>query len=141
MKQRDRTDYIVVHGSFTPPEMDIGVEEIRKWHTEKGWDDIGYHLVIRRDGTIEAGREESLVGAHTLGYNHNSYGICLVGGQYAKGSGRWDFNYTRTQMDQLAWVLAVSANYYPAAIVRGHRELQLDRECPGFNVKEYFNAP
>ncbi len=47
---------IVVHCAATPPSMNIGAAEIRKWHTDKGWSDIGYHYVIRRDGTQEEGR-------------------------------------------------------------------------------------
>jgi N-acetylmuramoyl-L-alanine amidase len=47
---RKSTAYLVVHCSATQPKSDIGAKEIRQWHREKGWIDIGYHFVIRRDG-------------------------------------------------------------------------------------------
>lgn len=81
MAQRKETKRIVVHCSATTPGMDIGAAEIRDWHVnENSWDDIGYHIVIRRDGTIEMGRQEGAQGAHAAGYNHDSFAICLVGG-------------------------------------------------------------
>ena len=51
MTPRTKTDTIVIHCSATPKDMDIGVEKIKHWHTvDNGWDDIGYHYVIKRDG-------------------------------------------------------------------------------------------
>ena len=71
----------IIHCSDTYPDMDIGVEEIRRWHKERGWSDIGYHYVIRRNGKIEEGRNDGIVGAHAKGMNENSLGICMVGGK------------------------------------------------------------
>jgi len=45
--------YITIHAAATTPSMDIGVKEIREWHLARGWRDVGYHFVIRRDGTLE----------------------------------------------------------------------------------------
>ena len=75
-----KINWLVIHTAATRPSMDIGVKEIRQWHKAKGWSDIGYHYVIRRDGRVEKGRPESRVGAHVAGYNRDSIGICLVGG-------------------------------------------------------------
>ena len=78
---------VIVHCAFTPTDMDIGAAEIKMWHTEapRNWSDIGYHYVIRRDGTIETGRPLSISGAHARGHNANSIGICLVGGAKRDG--------------------------------------------------------
>ena len=84
---------IIVHCADTLATMDIGVEEIRRWHVEeRGWDDIGYANVIRRDGTIELGRDldgdgdvADEIGAHAAGFNAQSIGVCLVGGRGANG--------------------------------------------------------
>ncbi|MDO5643861.1 MAG: N-acetylmuramoyl-L-alanine amidase [Paracoccus sp. (in: a-proteobacteria)] len=70
----------VHHYSATYPDQDIGVAEIREMHRKRGWRDVGYHYVIRRDGTIERGRPESKVGAHVAGHNATSIGICCIGG-------------------------------------------------------------
>ena len=51
-----KINLIVIHCSDTYARMDIGVNEIRQWHLQRGFNDIGYHYVIRRDGAIEQGR-------------------------------------------------------------------------------------
>jgi hypothetical protein len=51
-------EHIVVHCADTYADMNIGVEQIRKWHLKRGWNDVGYHYVIRRNGQIELGRLE-----------------------------------------------------------------------------------
>jgi hypothetical protein len=62
---------------------DVPASEIDRWHKEKGWDGIGYHYVIRKDGTIEEGRSLERKGAHALNgrpYSRNHYvGIVLTG--------------------------------------------------------------
>ncbi len=78
--KRESTDHIVVHCSATKPSQDVGASEIRQWYLDRGLSNIGYHLVIRRDGPVENGRPLSNVGAHVRGYNRVSIGICLSGG-------------------------------------------------------------
>ena len=80
---------IVLHCSDSDHPHHDNVETIRKWHTERGFtgpdgvegteDDIGYHFVITKDGTVHAGRPVEAVGAHVHGHNANSIGICLTG--------------------------------------------------------------
>ena len=65
----------VIHHTASP---DVSVKEIDRWHKERGWDSIGYHFVIRADGTIEEGRPLTKKGAHTKGRNHY-IGIVLTG--------------------------------------------------------------
>ncbi|MGL5965359.1 MAG: N-acetylmuramoyl-L-alanine amidase, partial [Fusobacteriaceae bacterium] len=79
-KKRGSTDHIVIHCSATKPTMDIGVRDIRMWHKQQGWLDVGYHFIIKRDGTIEEGRPVDVVGSHVKNHNSNSVGVCLVGG-------------------------------------------------------------
>ena len=112
--------------------MDIGVEEIRKWHTEeRGWSDIGYHVVIRRNGDFEEGREVSIAGAHCKGQNSNSIGICLVGGYNGK------FDFTSKQMMTLDEVIrGIKESVAEVVSVHGHYEFS-DKTCPNFDVKEW----
>ena len=77
---RQETSYIVIHCSQTRPSQNIGAKEIDRWHRERGWLKIGYGTVIKRDGTIERGREDDEVQAAVKGYNHTSFNLCLVGG-------------------------------------------------------------
>ena len=77
---RQETTYIVIHCSQTRPSQDIGAKEIDTWHRQNGWLKIGYGKVIRRNGEVEQGRGDDEVQAHVRGYNHTSFGLCLVGG-------------------------------------------------------------
>ena len=72
--------FITLHCSATRPSQIAGVKEIRSWHKAKGWSDIGYHFVVRRDGRVEKGRPITQTGAHVQGWNTNNVGICLEGG-------------------------------------------------------------
>ncbi|MGM9711699.1 MAG: N-acetylmuramoyl-L-alanine amidase [Prevotella sp.] len=84
--RRMRTTMIIVHCTATPEGRDIGMKEIRQWHVcGQGWADVGYHYLVRLDGTIESGREEHLAGAHCKGKNNCSVGVCYVGGCTADG--------------------------------------------------------
>ena len=100
MTPRIKTDTIVIHCSATPADMDIGVEKIKHWHVvDNGWDDVGYHYVIKRDGTLEEGRDESMVGSHAKAVNGTSLGICLIGGSNKQGD--WENNFTDEQFETL----------------------------------------
>lgn len=133
---RTKTDLIIVHCSATPAGMDIGAKEIDRWHREKGWLKIGYHFVIRRDGTIEPGRDIDEVGAHAEGYNGRSVGICLVGGVAIDGK-HSENNFTPAQFASLAKLLKSCLISYPDAKIIGHREVA-PKDCPSFDVQEWL---
>ncbi len=133
---RKSTDFIVIHCSATPAGMDIGAKEIDRWHRAKGWFRIGYHFVIRRDGSIEYGRELNAVGAHAVGFNERSIGICLVGG-VAKDNKTPENNYTPAQWLTLEKLVSELEQQFPKAKVVGHRDLNPGRGCPSFNVKDW----
>jgi N-acetylmuramoyl-L-alanine amidase len=137
---------IVVHCSDTPAGADVGAEDIRRWHTlppprGRGWRDIGYHYVIRRDGTVELGRDtdrdgSSLdeIGAHAAGHNSSSVGICLVGG---KGG----FNFTFRQLTQLMQLIEDLREEVPTIEeVVGHRDLNPGKDCPQFDVRSLLKG-
>jgi len=131
-----KLDTIIVHCSFTKPNQDIGSKEIREWHLERGWSDIGYHYVIRRDGGVEIGRDIRRPGAHARGHNSRSIGICLVGGM--SPSGDPVANYTDDQMDSLFFVIGILIETINPMRVIGHNEVS-KKPCPCFNVSEWFN--
>ena len=129
---------IVVHMSYTRPSQDIGAKEIRDWHVNgNGWSDIGYHDVIRRDGTIEEGRPYDRQGAHVKRHNRNSLGVCLVGGR-KENADEPEFNFTRKQMWALESYIRDRKRRFNDPDIRGHNDYAPDRACPGFNVREYF---
>lgn len=141
---------IVVHCSATPTNRDIGAAEIRSMHKRQGWADIGYHHVIRRDGRIEAGRAEAIVGAHVAGHNAKSIGVCLVGG--VKPDMTAETNFTPAQYAALEQLLRKLKARFPNARICGHRDLSPDgngdgrvergewvKECPTFDVAAWWN--
>jgi len=133
---------IVVHCSFTKPRANqqplIGVKEIRKWHVEeRGWSDIGYHGVIKRDGTYQKGRPMERAGAHAHGHNKHSIGICLVGGM-DKRTGTAVNDYTDAQWETLALIVGGLEVQYPDAVVCGHNDLTNAKTCPNFDVKAWW---
>lgn len=136
---RTITNYIVLHCAATPPKMDIGVKEITEWHLARGFNMVGYHFVIRRDGAREKGRDINAVGAHVIGHNHHSVGICLVGGVSADGKTA-ENNFTEAQWATLRLTLLELAEEFPDAKVVGHRDLDGGlKECPSFDVKSYWS--
>ena len=132
-------DRIVIHCADTPPTMDIGSDEIRQWHIkERGWKDIGYHYVIRRNGIVEKGRDldhdgdvDEEVGAHVAGFNSHSIGICLVGGKPKA-------NFTVEQWDSLKKLVKGLSFTYKQVEVVGHCDLDPHKTCPQFDVKSWW---
>lgn len=134
-KPRNVTEAIFVHCSATKPSMDIGLREIRQWHKEQGWLDVGYHFIIRRDGTIEEGRPVDVVGSHVAGWNERSVGICLVGGVAENGKD-FEANFTPIQMEALKLVLFQMQSLYPKATIKAHHDVA-PKACPSFNLSHW----
>lgn len=121
-----RIDKIIIHCADTPTGRDVNVNEIRGWHLDRGWSDVGYHYVIKIDGTIEVGRQEEVTGAHCRGYNSASIGVCMIG--------RDVFNDEQYQsLGRL--VKSLQARY--KASVHGHYEFS-DKTCPNFDVGDWY---
>jgi N-acetylmuramoyl-L-alanine amidase len=138
MQPRRSTKYLVVHCSATRPSLDVGVKEIRQWHKNQGWSDIGYHYVIRRDGKVERGRAENLVGSHVAGHNANSIGICLVGGVNQKDFTKAENNFTKEQFASLKTLLKTLSEKYPGSVVLGHRDFpKVAKACPSFDARAW----
>lgn len=134
--KRKKTDFIVVHCAATKPDMDIGAAEIDVWHKNRGFEKIGYHDVIRRDGRVEQGRDIDDVGAHVKGFNNLSVGVCLVGGVDKKN--RPENNFTPEQFKSLKRLLRFYMAKYPKAMILGHRDLDDGKACPSFDVQDWL---
>jgi N-acetylmuramoyl-L-alanine amidase len=117
--------------------MDIGREEIDRWHKDRGWRGIGYHYVIRRNGMVEIGRPLDEKGAHVTGHNHHTLGICLVGG--IDSDGEPEENFTAEQYQSLEVLLIALVMHYGNPDVRGHRDFQgVSKACPSFDVRTWW---
>lgn len=109
------------------------VEEIRRWHRDLGWKDIGYHWIIDRDGQIAAGRPETMTGSHVRGYNERSLGICLIGGHGSAATDPFEANFTPAQKRALVQLISDVKSRTPIKRIRGHSEVAA-KACPGFTV-------
>lgn len=134
-KTMRKIDMIIIHCSATPPNMLIGADSIREWHLKRGFKDIGYSDVIKRDGTEEEGRPLNQAGAHTKGYNKHSIGICMVGG--VDENGKPDNNFTDKQWRSLERLIRYYKAQYPKATIHGHNEFA-NKACPSFDVQEWL---
>lgn len=130
---------IIIHCSATPEGEDYTVEQIRQAHLARGFSDIGYHYVIYRDGSVHTGRPEHISGAHCLGHNSISIGVCYIGGCPPRTDKDWmrHSKDTRTsaQKAALRTLVADLKARYPAATVHGHREFA-NKACPSFPISD-----
>ena len=133
---------IVIHCSATPEGKDYTVEQIRQWHLDRGWRDIGYHIIVYRDGTVHQGRSDNQIGAGVRGHNKDSIHICYIGGvESKKVDKKWIPKDTRTdeQKDALIEICNYHKNLHPKANILGHRDFKgVTKACPSFDaLNEY----
>ncbi len=120
--------YIVIHCSDDKFKLHNAFD-IHKLHLSFGWDGIGYHRVIKRNGVIEHGRPEFWIGAHVYGHNDNSLGICLIGKD----------KFTKNQFLSLKTLIIKWKKKYPDAEILGHSNFSNTKKtCPNFDVKSWL---
>ena len=120
---------IVIHCSAVKPYQLSSAAQIDSWHRQRGFHlGIGYHYVVRRNGDIEPGRPEWLVGAHCQNHNSHSIGVCYEGGLDARGQPA----DTRTPEQKAAMrrLLEELHRRYPRAVIVGHHDLNPMKDCP-----------
>lgn len=125
---------IIVHCTDTPEGRPHTVEDIRRWHKERGWNDIGYHYVVYLDGSIHEGRDVDKIGAHCSGHNTYSIGVVYVGGK-TKDMKRAKDTRTLDQKAALMGLILDLKELYPAAKIYGHRDFDKNRDCPCFDAR------
>ena len=127
-----KIDKIIIHCAATPEGRDFTVADIDRWHKQRGWQGIGYHYVVYRDGSVHPGRPVDIAGAHTSGHNATSIGVCYIGGCAADGKTPKDTR-TPAQREALRDLVELLRAEYPGATVHGHREFAA-KACPSFDV-------
>lgn len=127
---------IIIHCSAVRPNQTSSAKEIDLWHRKRGWSGIGYHYVVRRDGTIETGRPEAKVGAHCLNHNKYSIGVCYEGGLDADGKAA----DTRTNEQKVALLrlLRELKSRYPRALITSHHTFDAQKACPCFEAEREY---
>lgn len=136
---------IVIHCS----DSEYGsAHEIYQWHAGEGgfgWDDIGYPFVVTNgnmlpgsamfvtDGQIEIGRDINIAGAHVLGHNEETIGICLIGKPTGK-YGRCRFTVAQLISARILCLELMKRYNIPVKNIFGHYELDDKKTCPGMDM-------
>lgn len=127
---------LIWHCTATPEGREVSVKEIDKWHKDRGWAGIGYHMVVHLDGRVEAGRPIEKVGAHVAGHNTGTIGYVYVGGITKSGASK----DTRTP-EQKAAMLRITKEAikkYKLKKITGHRQYAA-KDCPCFDAFKEYN--
>ncbi|NYG58304.1 hypothetical protein BJ980_001227 [Nocardioides daedukensis] len=125
---------------------------IYRYHTKTlGWFDIGYNFLVDRFGRIWEGRSGGVgnlvQGAHTLGFNHNSVGVAVIGNYETRTASRtvlraladisaWKFDRGNRYPVGKIWMTSTGSDKFPKGKsvylykVDGHRNTN-DTSCPG----------
>ena len=129
LENRKTTDAIVIH-HIGNTDRDVSAAEVHQWHKNNGWAGIGYHFLIRKDGTIERGRPMDMLGAHCYQNNWHTVGVNIVG-EFM------NHQPLPAQMSSAATLLAALCRYYgikpSRQTIKGHREFN-STDCPGDNL-------
>ncbi len=133
---------IILHCSATRVSQDVGLDDINRWHKERGFKDhngdgmhCGYHFLVLRNGDVVEGRPAWREGAHARGHNKYSIGICMIGG--LDRSGNPESNYTYQQWAALYDLVERETRKHPDAEVCGHNDFS-NKACPCFNASEWW---
>lgn len=139
---------IVVHWTETPTNKNIGSEEINEYHLASDLEGIGYHYVIRRDGSLQRGRPINIEGQHSPLNNHNnrSIGVVFVGGINVPSGTPNPENFvsvqslTRSQFNTFDHICRAFYSTFAGGQVVGHNDVDQTEDDPGFDVREYVLA-
>lgn len=131
LTQRQKTDLIVLHHAAAK---NATIYNIHNWHLANDWSGAGYHFYIRKDGAIYRGRPENVVGAHAVGHNATSIGVCFEG----------DFNKeipSQKQIDTGLELVSYLKKKYKIKNVKGHGDL-MATDCPGkwFPMEQFLSG-
>lgn len=131
-EKRSRTECIVLHHLASEK---ASLLDVHNRHLSAGWSGIVYHFYIRKDGSIHRGRPEDSIGAHALGYNPCSIGICFEGSFEAE-------DMTETQKTAGRELISYLVVKYDLRSIFLHSDISPDL-CPGANFpfKELTGTP
>ncbi|MFC6285688.1 N-acetylmuramoyl-L-alanine amidase [Nocardioides sp. GCM10027113] len=144
--------HTVNSNSYRRDEVPALIRGMYAYHTQTlGWSDIGYNFLVDRFGRCFVGRaggpHKLVRGAHTLGFNHESTGIAVIGNHESATPSNATLNglaalaawklapYGRNPRGEVR-VESEGSDRYPAGrtvrlpVIDGHRDTNLTA-CPG----------
>lgn len=144
LKEPRKINLIVFHCSDSDNPKHDNIETIRQWHTERGFtgpddiegteDDIGYHFVITKNGSVFEGRPVNAVGAHVHGHNQDSIGICLT------GKTRSEFTPKQFMAARKLASSLMKEHGLNWKAVKLHNQLDPHKTCPNFKLEEVISG-
>jgi hypothetical protein len=123
----------------------IDSQAIKDMHVTRGWSTIGYHYIIRRDGSLQRGRNPNRTGAHAK-ESHNPYsiGISFVAGYNCPNGTRNPEGYVSpdsinsAQWATLDMYLKAFYTVFSGGEVWGHQDTDpWNKIDPMVNMSEY----
>ena len=124
-KPRRKVDRFFIHCSASDVPAHDSVEVVRQWHLARGFDDIGYHFFIHKDGRLSFGRDLEKMPASQKGHNYRTLSVCLHGFRVDK--------FTQAQFNTLQRLtLYTHKIYYGRVSFHGHQEVE-PKACPVLN--------
>lgn len=151
--------HTATRNDYTRAEVPGIIRSIYRYHTRTlGWSDVGYNFFVDRFGVIWAGRRRprrATRGAHTLGFNHASVGIAVIGSfgrrvpndQIISGVVKvaaWKLGKYGREPRGWTWTVSRGSDRYPRGtrvrlpVIDGHRDTN-DTRCPGQQL--YLQLP
>lgn len=133
-----RIEYLVVHCSATRATIPFTEKQLEQCHLARGFKGTGYHYYVTRDGVLHTTCPLSVPGAHALGFNLHSVGICYEGGLDELGHPA--DTRTSQQRDTLRRVLGELKGLFPGARILGHYQLSANvhKACPCFDARKEY---
>ena len=128
VKPNRRVDRVFLHCSASDVPAHDTVETIREWHLGRGFNDIGYHFFIHKNGDMSQGRDIEKTPAAQRGHNLRTIAICLHGLREEK--------FTELQYEALKVLcLDIDKAYLKQVSFHGHCEVS-SKACPVFDYKK-----
>lgn len=137
---------VIAHWTASYTNQDWGSEKVHELHQQRGFSGIGYHYVIKRDGTLQRGRPLERRGAHSKAYGHNNYsiGVSMAGGYNCPSNTPSPNRYisadslTTQSLATFEWFMRCFYDVFPGGQTYGHNDTSdLGKVDPGFDCQEY----
>jgi len=136
----------IIHWSATFLDQNVGTDWVHRVHLDRGFSGCGYHIIIRRDGTLQRGRPMNRGGAHDINNNTNFLGFCFIGGVNEVSSRAqkpyWRYasadSLTPAQFNAYDGLMRTFHRVFPHGQVQGHYATSDEGKVdPGFDVPGY----
>lgn len=127
---------LIWHCTATREGQHFERSDVDAWHKQRGWSGIGYHKLVLLDGSVQEGRPESKVGAHTGGRNANTIGYAYVGGVGKDGKTPKDTR-TDAQKKTMIRLTKEAVKRYGLKKVSGHHDYAA-KACPSFPARQEY---